>query len=264
MKWGKSRQQQFTQFIIDLGFIDVEGDIYNLDDEEDAKLVISKKSYEHILGCLHLDIPEDTYDDEWHEWCCDEILNFIDKIEAKNPHKGKRKLSEIDFLIGQCFCIIRSKPETLCQEIKDGVRANIKSTSRFKGKTEFSVDEIKQLVEMAFGFEVESSDDANKDISPTNYGLTPDNPIRVSSVHSSYTYLNFLKCSSADEQIINKVRIGSMSHDNLMLDKWQITIKNTKRNLTQNIILYINGYAGYDDFDNAPKGFVMKIGGVNE
>lgn len=132
-----------------------------------------------------------------------------------------------------------------------------------KSDKTFTVSTFKDWTNQNAGFERTLGSITEKDTKENankiqGYGLNPDDPICLTSVNDTYTYLNFLKCSSSDEEIVNKVRLGSMSYANVMLDKWQITVKNKKLNLTQNVVLYMNGYARHNDFNKAPKGFTMK------
>ena len=326
LKWDILKKQQFFDFLRDMAYFDVEGG-YTLDDEDYGKLVINKNEFQDILDNLPLQLDDSDFDEEWHNECCENVLEMIDEISKKNPtFKGNQKytLKDIDMMIGMSFCPITHKPKNLCQEIKDNFVMHTKIKDNFRFKHDFTISEIKELIKLAFNYEKETVDnDEENDFTKEfrgleekqkkalkgksadeveeylfgkkqtpeererigklvdeaekmglvpnrqvkrnsdnaniiqSFGLNPDNPICLTSVSNSYAYLNFLKCSSKDEEIINKVRQGSIPYNNVMIDKWQITIMNKKQNLTQNIILYINGYARHDDFDKAPNGFTM-------
>ncbi len=90
------------------------------------------------------------------------------------------------------------------------------------------------------------------------YGTSPDDPICVRSVNEEYMYLEMLKCASSDERIANKVRLGSMHYNGVIFDKWQISIKNVRLNLNEDIILYMNPYSNRSDFSKAPSRFSIR------
>lgn len=87
-----------------------------------------------------------------------------------------------------------------------------------------------------------------------SYGLNPNDPICILSIPEEYSYINRLVCVSSDDMIVMRTRIGSVGHKGVMLDKWDIQVRNKTSGEIKKVILFLNPYSSLNDL-KVPNGF---------
>jgi len=103
-----------------------------------------------------------------------------------------------------------------------------------------------------------NNEEGSQRLLDAEYGTNPNNPICLRSISEEYTYLELISCQSNDEIITNKVRLGSKPFNGAIFDIWQISIRNTRLNLNENVVLYMNPYSNKSDFNKVPDRFSFR------
>ncbi|MCL2369737.1 MAG: DUF1643 domain-containing protein [Firmicutes bacterium] len=174
-------------------------------------------------------------------------VNAFYEKEIKPQESGELK-NILDILLGKPSNIL---PKKIISEITK--INNIEHDTKNDTKTQD--DLIKKLKNLFgdVGFEKLSEQGVFDGNYKEKFGTVPDIPICVTSLPNSYAYIKSLRCVSDDETIVNSVRLGSTSHKEIILDMWEITIKNTKSNIIRKVILYIAPYSTHNSY--WPNGF---------